>query len=175
MSSRRAWLGLSLGAAGCGFRPLYAPAGPERDGGPEVEATLAAIRVGNIPERFGQLVRRDLERRLDRRQAGRPARYLLEAAVTFNVDTIGYRRDGTATRQRFTAIGNWALSTLSVPPERVAGSSIPLRVIDGYNIPDLQFFAADTAREAMERRLAEAVSEEIARQLTLALRQGSIG
>lgn len=174
MSPRRAWLGLPL-LAGCGFRPLHAPADAAAGFPTDVAAELAAVRVGHIPERFGQLVRRDLERRLDRGQPARQARYLLQVSVLFNVDTIGYRRDGTATRQRYTANGNWLLSTLDVPPERVAGSAIPVRAIDNYNIPDLQFFAADSAREAMERRLAEAIGEEVARQLTLAVRPRLMG
>jgi LPS-assembly lipoprotein len=150
---------------GCGFRPAYLP-----ESGSAVPE-LAAVRVGNIPERFGQLIRRDLQRRLDLGGSGAQARYLLDALVTVNIDSVGFRRDGTITRQRYTAIGTWALSTLSVPPERLGGSAIPVRTIDSYNIPDLQFFAADSAREAMERRLAEVVSEEIIRQVVLVLRQ----
>lgn len=163
-----------MAVAGCGFRPVYGPPSPSSTD-PTLGTELAAIIVGNIPERFGQLLRRDLERRLDPRNSGRAARYLLQAAVSFNVDSIGYRRDGTVSRQRYTATGTWALSTLSVPPERVAGSTIPVRAIDSYNIPDLQFFAADSSREALERRLAETVGEEITRQLVLALRQRVVG
>lgn len=165
MSCRRAVLGAAL-LAGCGFRPLH---GPE---GSVAAAELAAVRVGNIPDRFGQVLRRSLERRFG---SGAQARYLLEASVSFNVDGIGFRRDGTATRQRFTASGAWALSTLSVPPERVAGSAIPVRAIDAYNVPDLQFFAAESGREAMELRLAETLAEEIGRQVALALRQIPLG
>lgn len=163
-----------LGTAGCGFQPLHNPDafGPASTG---PNGALGAVIVGNIPERFGQLVRRDLQRRLDRGPGGQQARYVLEASIGFNVDSIGYRRDGTATRQRFTANGNWALLTLSVPPERIAGSAIPIRALDAYNIPDLQFFAADSSREAMEQRLAEVIAEEIVRQVTLALRNRPAG
>lgn len=134
-------------------------------------AELAAIRVGDIPERFGQLLRRNLQRRLDLAGTGRQARYQLDASVALTVDSVGYRRDGAISRLRFTANGSWVLATLAVPPERLGGSSIPVRTIDAFNIPDLQFFAADSSREAMEQRLAEVVSEEIVRQVVLVFRQ----
>lgn len=56
-----------LGLGGCGFRPLYGPiAAPDGGaGGEDIRTELAAIRVGLIPERFGQLLRRDLQRRFE--------------------------------------------------------------------------------------------------------------
>ena len=67
MFSRRAsLLGLGgglLGLAGCGFRPLYAPVTTEDGGAEDIRNELAAVRIGNIPERSGQLLRRDLQRR----------------------------------------------------------------------------------------------------------------
>lgn len=168
MSSRRALVAAGL-LGGCGFRPAYLPEASAVGG--DLPAELAAVRVGDIPERFGQLIRRTLQRRLDLGNAGTQARYLLDASVALNVDSIGYRRDGASSRLRFTANGTWVLATLAVPPERLGGSSIPVRTIDAFNIPDLQFFAADSAREAMELRLAEVVAEEIVRQVVLVFRQ----
>lgn len=37
-------------------------------------------------------------------------------------------------------------------------------------MPDLQFFAADAARDAMEGRLVEVLGEEIFREVAIALR-----
>lgn len=168
MSSRRAVIAAGL-LGGCGFRPAYLP---ETSGeGGDVPTELAAIRVGNIPERFGQLLRRNLQRRLDLAGTGRQALYQLDASVALTVDSVGYRRDGAISRLRFTANGSWVLATLAVPPERLGGSAIPVRTIDAFNIPDLQFFAADSSREAMEQRLADVVSEEIVRQVVLVFRQ----
>lgn len=164
-------LGLAGLGAGCGFRPLY---GPERSTegelGADLRTELASVRVRTIPDRVGQLLRRDLERRLEGGAPGTPARYALAVEVSFGIDPIGYRRDGVVTRIRSTATGRWTLSTLAVPPVQVAGSVMPLRTLDSFNIPDLQFFAADSARDAMERRTAEVLAEDIARQLALALR-----
>ena len=164
-------LGLLGGVAGCGFRPLYAPVTAEDGGAADIRDDLAAVRVGSIPERSGQLLRRDLQRRFEGVRAGVPARYALQVAVTYAVEPLGYRRDGTITRLRYIASGNWALSTLSVPPRQIAVSAIPARTLDSFNIPDLQFFAADSARDAMEARLVDQLAEDIFRRVALELRR----
>jgi hypothetical protein len=87
------------------------------------------------------------------------------------VEVLGYLRDGTITRLRYIFTGNWELATLSVPPQTVARSAIPYRTLDSFNIPDLQFFSADSARDALESRAMEQISEEITRQVALALRR----
>ena len=164
-------LGGLLGLAGCGFRPLYAPVTAE-DGAPgDLLNELAAVRVGNIPERSGQLLRRDLQRRFEGLRTGVPARYALQVVVTYSVEPLGYRRDGTITRLRYVATGNWTLATLSVPPRQIAASAIPARALDSFNIPDLQFFAADSARDAMEARIVDQLSEDIFRRVALELRR----
>jgi LPS-assembly lipoprotein len=160
-----------LGLSGCGFRPLYAPVSAEDGGTADIREELAAVRVGNIPERSGQLLRRDLQRRFEGVRLGVPARYALQVAVTYAVEPLGYRRDGTITRLRYIATGNWTLATLAVPPRQIAASSIPARALDSFNIPDLQFFAADSARDAMEARLVEQLSEDIFRRVALELRR----
>jgi len=92
-------------------------------------------------------------------------------AVSFAAEPLGYRRDGAITRLRYTASANWALATLSVPPQQIATAGIPFRTIDSFNIPDLQFFAADSARDAMERRLVDAIAEDIHHQVALEMRR----
>jgi LPS-assembly lipoprotein len=170
---RRALLALggALGLSGCGFRPLYAPITAEDGGTADIRDDLAAVRVGNVPERSGQLLRRDLQRRFEGVRLGVPARYTLQVAVTYAAEPLGYRRDGTITRLRYTASGIWSLATLSVPPRQIAASSLPSRAIDAFNIPDLQFFAADSARDAMEGRLVDQLAEEIFRRVAMELRR----
>ena len=172
---RRALLGLGGlllgGLPGCGFRPLYAPITAEDGGSADLLDELAAVRVGNIPERSGQLLRRDLQRRFGGLRVGVPARYGLQVAVAYSVEPLGYRRDGTITRLRYIATGNWTLATLAVPPRQIAASAIPARALDAFNIPDLQFFAADSARDAMEARLVDQLAEEIFRRVALELRR----
>ncbi|WP_135467838.1 LPS assembly lipoprotein LptE [Crenalkalicoccus roseus] len=169
---RRALLGAAglLALGGCGFRPLYGPAAAP-EGPAELRAELAAVRVAPIGDRFGQLLRRDLQRRFEGSAPGTQARYLLTVGVGFDTEILGYRRDGTISRVRSIAIGNWTLATLSVPPQPVGRSAMPVRVMDAFNVPDLQFFAADTARDAMEQRLVGMLAHEIANGVALELRR----
>ena len=170
---RRALLGLGglFGLCGCGFRPLYAPVTAEDGSASDIRDDLAAVRVGDVPERSGQVLRRDLQRRFEGVRLGVPARYGLQVAVAYTVEPLGYRRAGTITRLRYIATGSWSLATLAVPPRQIAASAIPARTLDSFNIPDLQFFAADSARDAMELRLAEQLAEEIYRRVAMELRR----
>jgi LPS-assembly lipoprotein len=163
--------GSLLGLSGCGFRPLYGPISTEDGGAADIRDELAAVRVGNIPERNGQLLRRDLQRRFEGVRLGVPARYALQVAVSYSVEPLGYRRDGTITRLRFVATGSWTLATMAVPPRQIASSAIPTRALDSFNVPDLQFFAADSARDAMEQRLVEQLSDDIFRRVAMELRR----
>ncbi len=162
---------LGLGLAGCGFRPLYGPPeaglGAVPDG---VRQSLAAIRVGPIPERTGQLMRRELQRRLEGLAPGTPARYQLAVALLTDAEVLAYRRDGTISRVRFLVSADWVLTTQAVPPVPVARSARPIRAIDAFNVPDLQFFAADTARDVAFERLIETLSLQIVEGLALQLR-----
>jgi LPS-assembly lipoprotein len=157
-----------VGLSGCGFRPLYGPVSAA-DG--NLEAELAAVRVGPVYERTGQLLRRSLQRRFEDTQPGTPARYMLSVAYDLGSEILGYRQDGGITRVRYTLMGTWNLSTMSTPPQRIAASSIPFRELDSFNIPDLQFFAADSSRDAALERLMDGLSDEIARQVALELRR----
>jgi LPS-assembly lipoprotein len=169
--SRRAALGGLLGLAGCGFRPLYAPISAADGSESDIRSELAAVRVGPTFERQGQLLRRSLQRKLEGSAPGTPARYMLQVSVSGGAEVLGYRRDGTITRVRYVVTGGWNLATLSVPPQPIAASAIPYRTLDSFNIPDLQFFAADSARDAMEARVAEDLSEEIFRRVAMELRR----
>jgi len=137
----------------------------------DISTELASVRVGGIYERLGQLLRRSLQRRLEGSVPGTPARYMLQVTVTGVPEILGYRRDGAITRVRYVVSANWALATLSVPPQPVASSAIPYRTLDSFNIPDLQFFAADSARDSMEARVAEELADEIVRHVAMELRR----
>jgi len=173
--SRRAALALPLGAAGCGFRPLYGPPPTAASGGSAAAAAgmaqeLAAVRIGPSYDRAGQLLRRNLQRRMEGLIPGTAAKYQLETSVAWNFDPVGYRLDGTISRIRVTATGNWVLSTLSVPPQVLGRSAISYRILDDFDVPDLQFFSADSAREAMESRVMIGLADEVTRQVSMVFR-----
>jgi LPS-assembly lipoprotein len=164
-------LGL-LAVGGCGFRPLHGPI-ESADGTDtsDIAQDLAAVRVAGLPDRFGVVVRRGLQRRFEGEAPGTQARYTLDLNVGLSAEALGYRSDGSISRLRYIANSNWNLQTMSVPPRSIARSTIPVRLIDAFNIPDLQFFSADTSREAMEGRIAEMVGGEIFTQVAIALRK----
>jgi LPS-assembly lipoprotein len=169
--SRRGLLGGLLGLSACGFRPLYGPITAADGSEAYLEEELAAVRIGPLYDRTGQLLRRSLQRRMEETAPGTPARYLLNVNLDLGTEILGYRQDGTPTRVRFTLNGNWNLNTIAVPPQRIATSGIPYRTIDSFNIPDLQFFSADTSRDAALVRLMDDLSDEVSRQVAMALRR----
>lgn len=159
---------LALGTAGCGFRPIYggsAAAGADAD----VAADMAATRVALIPERFGQYMRRALQQRLGQgRGEAVAARWELRVGPSLVGEATGIQREGAATRVRTIATANWTLLRLT-PREMVANGFE--RTLDAYNIQGEQIFAADASREAMERRLAELLSEEVVLRVAMQFRQ----
>lgn len=176
MSSRRALLAAPLLALGaCGFRPLYGPNGEAGTAGavsasePSLAEALASVRVGLIPERNGQLLRRALQRQLEGSRPGLQGRYDLEVSLTYATEVLGYQTDGLATRVRVVATTSWVLATQSVPREVVDRGSA--RTVDAYNLPNLQFFASDASREDMERRLVAELSQRVVVGVAVALRR----
>jgi LPS-assembly lipoprotein len=173
-SSRRGLLrgGGAAAAAllsGCGFRPLHGAGGGEAIATEApVRAELAAVEVMLIPERNGQLLRRALRERLHGAHPAVPPRYDLRVSLAFAAEPLGFRRDGTPSRVRYRGTASWWLLTRTTPPREVASGTE--RENDAYNIPDQQFFAADVAREAMERRMVEQLAFSIAERLAIHFR-----
>ena len=175
MSSRRALLVAPLLALGaCGFRPVYGPGGEVASSGvgpnePGLRASMATVRVGIIPERNGQLMRRALQRQLEGNQPGEQGRYELDVSLVYATEVLGYQTDGLATRVRIIATANWVLATMGAPREVVDRGSA--RTLDAYNLPNLQFFASDASREDMERRLVAELSDRVVLGVAVALRR----
>ncbi len=167
--SRRALLGALL-LGGCGFRPVYAPDGGAAAPGavsPATAAQLAAVRVGPMYERSGQQFRRQLQRGLEGRVPGTPSRYVLAVSLAQEVEPLGFRQDGTITRIRFVVNADWVLSTEGDEPEVVGRGRA--RTLDSFNIPDLQFYAAEVSGEGMQTRLRDELAERIIQGVALAL------
>jgi LPS-assembly lipoprotein len=154
-------LGCLLG--GCGFRPLYGDIGPA--GSPVAQENLAAISVGIIPERSGQLLRQALQERFERFGADVPRRYALRASFSVAADAIGVTQASVVTRIRDTGYAQYTLVTLDAAPRTVTSGNA--RRVDGYDVVNDEFFAADLEQDQVVRRLAEAVADQIALQLAL--------
>jgi LPS-assembly lipoprotein len=140
----------------------------------QVSEALANVKVGLITERQGQLMRRRLEEGLA--PAGRgtvTAKYDLRVGLGYGVELQGFRRDGAPSRLRFSATARWFLFDVGAPPREITRGTE--RASNAYDIPENQFFAADVARETMERQLIEELSQHILERLAMHFRRPAQG
>lgn len=160
---RRGFLSLLLAATlpACGFSPVYASRGNGETG--PAEAGLAAIAVGPLPERSGQLLRQALQARFDRGANGIQRRYDLAVAFALGADAIGIQQDNSVTRIRYVGSALWSLTAQDTQRSTLTSGSA--RAVDGYNIIDQQFFASDLESDVVQRRLANAIADQITIQL----------
>lgn len=165
MLRRRAFLGSGcclLLLEGCGFHPIYAPGGGTADG--PAATGLSQVSVALIPERSGQLLRQYLQARLERSGGGLAKLYDLNVSFSVNQEGVAISRaDSVATRTRVSASASWSL--ISLDAERRTVTSGVARTTDGFNPLDNQYFYSDLQSEQTQRRVAEAVADQIAQQL----------
>ena len=147
------------GIAGCGFHPLYAVRG---NSSPTLHE-LSLIDVDRMPDRAGQLLRQALQQRLSDPDTGPAKQYELSVSFGIASDQIGVQQDSTVTRVRQTGTATWFLKKLD--PGNTVVTSGTARALDGLNVIDQQYFEADLAGEASQRRIADAVAGQIALQL----------
>ena len=146
--------------AGCGFRPIYMPTASGRPGVAERE--LAAVEVGVIPDRPGQLLRQALQERLGS-DAGPPHRYILTVGFSIAGEGVGFQTDNSVTRIRLTGTVNWTLKTRdSIGTPLTSGSA---RALDGLNLFSEQTVAFTMENEVVQKRIAETCADQVALQL----------
>ena len=160
LSRRAALLGAAGGLAGCGFHPLYATRNGQSS---PAQLELAAIDVGIIPDRPGQLLRQALQARFEGSGMALAKRYALSVSYGVAGDPISVQRDSTPTRLREIGTAQWTLKQLD--PASTLVTSGTARSLDGVNIIDQQYFAADLEGEAAQHRLAENIADQITLQL----------
>jgi LPS-assembly lipoprotein len=147
--------------AACGFHPVYGPAASGKDSA--AASALAEISVGVIPERTGQLLRLALQERFERAGIAPARKYDLAVGFAITAEAVGIQQDTTSTYVRL--VGTATYSLVAQDPARATLTSGAARTVDGLNIFDQQFFAADQETDAVERRMSQAVADQIALQL----------
>jgi len=161
VARRAVLLGGGTALAGCGFRPLYMPLASGAPG--PAAAEMAAIYVPVASERPGQLLRQALQQRFEGTGTGTAKRYELVASIAVNAEAIAIQRDSSSSRIRLTGSAPWVLRVLSLEhPVLAQGTS---RILDGYNILDQEYFAADLESEVVIRRVADALADQITTQV----------
>jgi LPS-assembly lipoprotein len=160
LSRRGLLLGAGVSLAGCGFHPVYAT----RGGHPSVaQQEMGKIDVNLIPERYGQLLRQALQERLDGAGMASAKQYALSVSYGLSADAISIQPDTTPSRLREQGTAVWSLKKLDPSSTLVAAGTA--RSLDGLNIIDQQYFAADLEGEAVQRRLAINLANQITLQL----------
>jgi LPS-assembly lipoprotein len=165
MLGRRIFCGLSVltlsGAlAGCGFHPVFQQGGQA----PGTSEALSQIEVALIPERSGQLLREELQKRFD--GAGGPARkfYELTTSLSLSDDAVAiYFGTSSPSRIRVTAIAHWSLLALGGEPRTIASGWV--KSIDGFNQVDTQYFYSEMQREQVIRRIASNLADQMVLEL----------
>jgi LPS-assembly lipoprotein len=159
----RRWICLAALAAplsGCGFRPVYMPTASGKAGPAQRE--LASVFVENIPERPGQELRLALQERLGD-DSGTPAAYDLHVSFGVSGEGIGIEVNDIATYLRLHGTATWSL--IDHDKKRTTLTTGSADALDGVNIFDSQYFAADLEVEAEQKRIAENLATQIATQL----------
>ena len=153
--------------SGCGFQPVYMPTASGKAGVAQRE--LAAIQVDIIPDRPGQLLRQALQDRLEMGSSGVARRYELSVAFGISGEGIAIEQNTTVTRLRMIGTATWTL--VAQDPGRTRLTSGSAKSVDAINIFDAQYFAADLENETAQRRLAEALADQITLQLATFFRR----
>jgi LPS-assembly lipoprotein len=160
---RRGVLALAAGAtlSGCGFQPVYMPTA---SGSPGVaQRELAAINVAIIPDRAGQLLRQALQDRLQKGASGVERRYNLTVGFWVGAEGIAVETGDVTTRLRGSGNAIWTLS--AEDPARTVLTRGQAQSLDALNVLDTQYFATDLELEALFKRVADALADQITLQL----------
>ena len=161
---RGSWLLLVMATLGsCGWHPLYTSASGGRS---TTAAALARVDVPVIPERQGQLLRQALQARLGGAGGGFVPEFALRATYSVSSEGVAITPESAVTRVRLIASAAYSLVALQGGPRTcLAGSA---HSVDAIDVENQQYFAADLETETAQRRLADAVADQIVTKIALA-------
>jgi LPS-assembly lipoprotein len=151
----------ALALAGCGFHPAYMPTAAGEAGVAQRE--MAAVFVETIGERSGQLLRQALQERFERNGTGVQRRYSLAVNYGISGEGVAVTPDSLVTRIRVVGDATWYLVAQDPARTRLAGGHA--RTVDGYNMLNQQYFFGDLSNEDAQKRLADALADQIAIQV----------
>lgn len=147
--------------AGCGFEPLH---GRQQSGAGSASA-LSQISIPPIPERLGQLLRIELANRLTPKGPPRVPAYVLKVELTESKQSLGVRKDATATRANLIITANFDLTDTGAGKSLLSGK---VRSINSYNILDADFATLSAELDA-RRRASRDLATEIQSRLGIFL------
>ena len=166
LSRRFACLGSLATLGGCGFQPVYMRTASGKAGA--AQEALSSVFIENIPERPGQVLRQALQEQFGD-DSGTPAEYNLHVGFSISGQSIAVEQDDIATRLRLIGQADWSL--IGHDAKRTVLLTGSARAMDGVNIFDSQYFAADLEVEAEQTRMAENIATQIATQVATWFRE----
>jgi LPS-assembly lipoprotein len=138
-----------LAVAGCGFRPVYAPAA-----GGEMDAVdqLATVRIEPLKDRAGQELHNFLRDELN--PNGQPVKpdYRLQVELSQRIEKLAFQKDETATRANIILNSDFILRAADDDRVLYAGR---VSSINSYNILDDQYPTDVAKADALRRGLRE--------------------
>lgn len=154
-------LASALILAGCGFQPIHnqrsAASAP----------ALAAIDIGLIADRTGQMLRNELLQKMHPRGGISPARFALSVSLRESLQDLAIRKDEVATRANLIMTASFAITTRDDGKRVFSGS---VRSVNSYNILTSDF-ATLSAREDARRRAVQQLATGITQRLSVWLVQ----
>ncbi len=166
VSRRWACLAATATLAGCGFQPVYMRTGSGKPGA--AQQGLSSVFIENIPERPGQVLRQALQERFDD-DSGTSSDYSLHVGFSIAGQSIAVEQSDIATRLRLIGHADWSL--IGHDEKHTVLLTGSAEAMDGVNIFDSQYFAADLEVEAEQTRIAENIATQIATQIATWFRE----
>ena len=145
----------------CGFQPFHER--QQADAG--AASALNQILISPLPERLGQLLRMELANRLTPKGPPPTPVYLLNVKLSESKQSLGVRKDATATRANLIITANFDLLDKQAGEKLLSGK---VRSINSYNILDAEF-ATLSAESDARRRAARDLAAEIQSRLGMFL------
>jgi LPS-assembly lipoprotein len=151
-----------IALAGCGFRPLYAPRGPQ-----DWDPDLAAISVSVIRDRPGQILALALRESLNPGGNSVPTRWRLDTLLSVTRGDLGIQRNATTTGSEVFVSATFTLTDIKTGKPVYTSSSRANadydRLVDAY--------ATQVGGDDAQDRALRQVADEMALRLALFVRQ----
>ncbi|KMQ91878.1 leucyl-trna synthetase, partial [Lasius niger] len=158
---------LAIALSSCDFQPLYGSSGPED---PKVQLKLKQVFVANIPTRFGQEMRLQLQEQLSGASNEDPQGYVLRATGGLQYSYIGIHKDNTAGRIQVLGFASWHLYKVGPDPKVIASGSA--RALDGYDPTIDEAFASRLNNQSVEGRVAKNLADQMAQGVAVFFKTG---
>jgi len=145
---------LALGAAGCGFHPLFARTG---SGGGGQQAFNSVYVDPIVAERAGFELRDSLIDLLEGAAHQENARYRLKVALKQTIEGTAVQTNGDITRYTYTMVADYELSNIHTGAEITKGSET---AVEGYDVVASPY-ATLVAQQDAQKSAAHDIADRI--------------